>query len=369
MKVLIAPDKFKSSLTARQVSEIIQKTLSVKGITTEVCPLADGGEGTAAILTELCGGRMVAVTVHDPLMRLISASYGISPDGSKAYIEMAQASGLWRLKKEEYDPGRTTTWGTGELIIHALESGARQIILGCGGSATNDGGCGMAAALGWKFFDEAGESFIPSANSLHRITDISAEQFSPFVKTASFKVISDVTNPLAGPHGAAFTFGSQKGATPETVIKLDEGLRWLDKIFQKISRRSYDNLPGAGAGGGMGAGARFFLNAEWEQGIDFLIKASGFEQKIRTADLVISGEGKLDHQSIHGKVVSGVAALCRKHYRPLWVVCGINELSTNELEDFGINRVLSTVSVSGSLDESISRPDWWVERAVLAAFQ
>lgn len=369
MKVLIAPDKFKSSLTAGQVSEIIQRALSVCGITSEVCPLADGGEGTAAILTELCGGRMVAVNVHDPLMRPISASYGVSPDGSTAYIEMAQASGLWRLKKEEYDPGRTTTWGTGELIIHALESGARQIILGCGGSATNDGGCGMAAALGWKFFDEAGESFIPSGNSLNLIADISADQLYPFVKTASFKVISDVTNSLTGSHGAAFTFGPQKGATPETVIKLDEGLLWLNKIFQKISCKSYDNLPGSGAGGGMGAGARFFLNAEWEQGIDFLIKASGLEQKICNADLVVSGEGKLDHQSIHGKVVSGVATFCKKYNRLLWVVCGTNELSADELEDFGINRVLSTVSVSGSLEESISRPDWWVERAVLAAFQ
>lgn len=369
MKILIAPDKFKSSLSAHQISEVIAKNLSGRGYRPTACPLADGGEGTASILTELAGGRLISVSVHDPLMRIVTAAYGLSPDGSTAFIEMAHASGLWRLKKNESDPRVTTTAGTGELIVHALDSGVKKIILGCGGSATNDGGVGMAAALGWKFFDFADQEFIPTGGTLVNLQRIEDNLIHPRIRQVSFMVISDVTNPLTGSNGAAYTFGPQKGADVNSVKRLDEGLIHLDRIFSKYSGRSFDSLPGSGAGGGMGAGARFFLNAEWVQGIHYVIQASGLEEKIKESDLVITGEGKLDHQSLQGKVVSGVSMLCKKHERPLWVICGINELDGEEIRLLGAERIISIGNLAGKMEESMRRPAYWIDQAISQAFQ
>ena len=369
MKVLIAPDKFKSGLSAFEVAACIESALQPFGIQTEVCPLADGGEGTGTILTNLCGGKILSARVHDPLTRPVEASFGLSPDGKTAFIEMSQASGLWRLKREEYNPEVTTTYGTGELIVRALESGAVKVVLGCGGSATNDGGAGMAAALGWKFFDSAGKEFIPSGGTLKNIRSVSGEAVHPLLRSSAFTVISDVTNPLTGPHGAAFTFGPQKGADKNSVIKLDEGLMHLDKVIAQLSGKSFDIIPGAGAGGGMGAGAMYFLNAVPEQGIHFVIRASDLERKILNADLVITGEGKLDHQSLQGKVVSGISGLCKKHYKPFWIICGINELGPEAFDNLGAAQVISLSEIAGSPEESISQPAFWIEKAVTNAFQ
>ena len=369
MKVLIAPDKFKSGLSAFEVAACIENALQPFGIETEVCPLADGGEGTGTILTNLCGGKILTARVHDPLMRTVEASFGLSPDGKTAFIEMSQASGLWRLKREEYNPEITTTYGTGELIVRSLELGAVKVVLGCGGSATNDGGAGMAAALGWKFFDFADQEFIPTGGTLVNLQRIEDNLVHPRIRQVSFTVISDVTNPLTGSNGAAYTFGPQKGADVNSVKRLDEGLIHLDRIFSKYSGRSFDSLPGSGAGGGMGAGARFFLNAEWVQGIHYVIQASGLEEKIKESDLVITGEGKLDHQSLQGKVVSGVSMLCKKHQRPLWVICGINELDGEEIRLLGAERIISIGNLAGKMEESMGRPAYWIDQAISQAFQ
>jgi glycerate kinase len=369
MKILIAPDKFKSGLSAFEVAECIDRALKLPGIETEICPLADGGEGTGRILTKLCGGKIFTAKVSDPLMQSVEASFGLSPDGKTAFIEMSQASGLWRLNKATYDPGRTTTYGTGELILRALESGASEVVLGCGGSATNDGGAGMAAALGWKFFNDSGADFIPTGFTLKDIRSISDEKVHPLVKAAGFTVISDVTNPLTGPQGAAYTFGPQKGADAEMVIRLDEGLIHFVSLIARMAGKSFDSVAGAGAGGGMGAGAMFFLNAKPERGIDYIIRASDLERKVLDADLIITGEGKLDHQSLHGKVVSGIAELSQKHQKPFWVVCGVNALGNDALSRLGAERVISLTEVAGSPEESVSRPAFWTEKAVSMVFQ
>lgn len=368
MKILIAPDKFKSSLSAHQVSEIISRNLSALGHEVIICPLADGGEGTAAILTQLSEGSMATVMVSDPLLRNISASYGLSADHSTAFIEMAQASGLWRLGKDEYNPEKSTTLGTGELIRHALDSGVKKIILGCGGSATNDGGTGMAAALGWKFYDRNDQEFVPTGGNLNEIIRIDDASIHPRIHQTTFTVISDVTNPLTGPEGAASVFGPQKGADPVVVKKLDEGLLHLDDLFVRYSGKSFDCLPGSGAGGGMGGGARFFLKAEWEQGIIFLIRAAGLEKKIISSDLVITGEGKLDRQSFQGKVISGVADICKKHNRRLMIICGINELEDEALVSLGAERILSLTALAGNPAESFSRPEFWIGKAISEHF-
>ena len=367
MNILIAPDKFKSSLSAREVTDTLAAILLQAGHGVTDCPLADGGEGTSFILTESCGGSLVEILASDPLMRQVRCSYGISPDGRTAFIEMSQASGLWRLHHTEYNPGVTSTFGTGELILHALNSGVREIILGCGGSATNDGGAGMAAALGWQFLDPFGKSFLPTGDTLHQISALSHENVSPLLNQVTFTVISDVLNPLTGPKGAAFTFGLQKGATADQLIHLDHGLRKLNELFHKYSGRSFDDLPGSGAGGGLGAGARFFLNARWDLGIHVVMNRTGIEDKIQHADLVITGEGKLDQQSLDGKVVSGVASLCKKHGKRLIIVCGVNELTAEASAPLHAERILSLAEVAGSEEAARAQPQFWMEKLISEA--
>jgi len=364
MNILIAPDKFKSSLSAREVTDTLAAILLRAGHGVIGCPLADGGEGTSFILTESCGGRLVEVLASDPLMRHVRCSYGISPDSRTAFIEMSQASGLWRLHPEEYNPGVTSTFGTGELILNALSLGVREIILGCGGSATNDGGTGMAAALGWQFLDPFGKSFLPTGDTLHQISALSQEKVNPLLNQITFTVISDVLNPLTGPKGAALTFGLQKGATADQLIRLDYGLGKLDELFQHYSGQSFDDLPGSGAGGGLGAGARFFFHATWDLGIHVVMDRTGIENKIKCADLVITGEGKLDRQSLDGKVVSGVASLCRKHGKRLIIVCGVNELTAEESKPLHAERILSLAEVAGSAERARAQPQIWIEKLI-----
>lgn len=364
MKILVAPDKFKSSLTADEVAQCIGDSLLHRNHQVIAIPLADGGEGTSKILTGISGGSTVLVTANDPLFRPVNCSYGVSSDGFTAFIEMAEASGLWRLKKEELNPATTSTWGTGELIMHACKSGVREIILGCGGSATHDGGCGMAAALGWEFFNEKGISFVPVGHNLDEIVEISGKNKFPILDEIIFKVISDVENPLTGLNGAAHTFGPQKGAGAALVEKLDSGLLHLDRLFHKSSGYYFNDLPGAGAGGGLGAGARFFLNASWELGINFLLNRLGLEDRVIEADLVITGEGKLDPQSLKGKVISGLAELCHRHHKPMWIVCGINEFDKIPEELPAVTKILSLSAAAGSEQAAIEDPAFWLEKVI-----
>lgn len=323
MNILIAPDKFKGTLTASQVCRAIRDGLAPLGPAVEVreLPLADGGEGTLDVFAA-GGGKIVNVPVHDPLMRPISASFGLSADGKKAYIEMAKASGLWLLRQEEYDPLHTTTFGTGELIRESIERGATEIFLGIGGSACNDAGTGMMAALGMKFLDVNDHELVPCGKSLRKIAKVDDSSLMPRVRRIITTALSDVTNPFYGPAGAAFTYGPQKGATPEGVNELDKGLRQVAEVVRKHSGIELQTMAGTGAGGGIAGGAVAWLNARIRPGVEVIFETQQFDSAIAWADVVITGEGKLDHTSLLGKVVSGVAEKSSASHKPLILICG-----------------------------------------------
>ncbi|HEX8060704.1 MAG TPA: glycerate kinase [Cyclobacteriaceae bacterium] len=345
MRILICPDKFKGSLTASEVCDAIEAGILKKYPDAEITklPLADGGEGTAHILTQFFKGKTIKVKVHGPLFEEVEAEYGTDNTGTLAFIEMASASGLQLLAKEKQDPLETTTLGTGELIKHAVDHGAKKIILGIGGSSTNDAGIGMASALGFKFFHENGELLKPIGKNLIHIARILAPRsLLPVI------ALCDVNNPLFGPNGAAHIYGPQKGATPEAVELLDEGLMNFEKIARKTFGKSPD-FAGAGAGGGIAGGASIFFNLEVKSGISFLIETMGLVEKIMAADLVITGEGKIDRQTLAGKVVATVA----KYSKRTIAVCGICELRKNEMEKLGISDVISLVDPFTAPEEAI----------------
>ncbi|MEP2667792.1 MAG: glycerate kinase [Cyclobacteriaceae bacterium] len=353
MKIIIAPDKFKGSLTAREVCEIVQSELLKKFPEAEIIsvPLADGGEGTCDLLTQLSDGKRIEVNVHDPLQRMITAGYGISGDGNTAFIEMAAASGLQLLQPRERNCTITSTYGTGQLIVHALEKGVKEIVMGIGGSATNDAGLGMAKALGYRLFSHTDEELEGIGSDLIRLNHIDSSHKHPKINDTQFITLCDVINPLYGKDGAAHVFAQQKGATDDEIVMLDQGLQNFATIAEKIEL----NFSGAGAAGGLGAGTKFFLNAEIFTGIDFLIRYTGLEEKIKDSDVVITGEGKLDHQTLSGKVVSGVASLACKHHKKLIVMAGSCELDQEQINEMGIAQVITLQDQHISESEAINK--------------
>jgi glycerate kinase len=342
VNILVAPDKFKGSLSAMEVCQAVEQGLLESGIkhTLTAVPLADGGEGTFDLLLHYFKGTRYPVTVTGPLFHPVSASYGISQNRTTALIEMASASGLQLMDVDKRNPLYTTTYGTGELIRKAIDRGVRTIILGIGGSATNDAGIGMAAALGYEFFDNTHHILKPVGENLLRLHTISDKNVSPALRKVEFIVLCDVTNPLHGRQGAAYVYGPQKGATSETIPLLDAGLRNFEAIAKDFFKRNID-FPGAGAAGGLGAGTRLFLDAELHKGIDYILRATSLEKKIQHSDLVITGEGKLDTQSLSGKVVMEVTRLAASLQKPVIVICGKNELSDADTFRSGIRSVLS----------------------------
>lgn len=284
--------------------------------------MADGGEGTVETLISSLGGRYMEVTVHDPLMRPVSAKYGILSDGITAVIEMAAASGLPLLEKHERDPFVTTSFGTGELIKSALEHDCNKIILGMGGSATMDAGTGMAQALGIIFRDYRGMNAGMGGGSLNRITKIDFSHTDPRLKDCNIIAVSDVNNPLTGKNGAAYVYGPQKGATAEKVKLLDENLRHLSGIIRRYLNVDVENTPGAGAAGGLGAGLLAFLNAILEPGFDLIARMVGLNHWIQWADLIITGEGKMDVQTSFGKVPTGIARIANRLKKPVVAFTG-----------------------------------------------
>ena len=339
MKILIAPDKFKGSLSAQQVCDAIAEGIYSKHPNWSITktPLADGGEGTSEILTSISGGRIIKCKARDPLFREIDSSFGVSADGKTAFIEMAKASGLQLLKESERDPLHTSSIGTGDLINEALNRGVNKIILGCGGSATNDGGIGMVSALGVSFLDLDQQDLKPIGGNLDKITTINSKGIKSTVSGCKFILLSDVNNPLTGPNGAAFVFGKQKGATDEEIILLDKGLRSFASI---LNNPDFTEFLGAGAAGGFPVSAKAFLNAEIQSGIQFIMSYSDIESKIKQTDLVITGEGKFDQQSLGGKVIKGLSSICLKYKKPMWVLCGVNEVRDDELRTLGIENVI-----------------------------
>lgn len=346
MNILVAPDKFRGSLEAAEVCDAVTDGVKKAYPNAKVTaiPLADGGEGTSRILTRQAKGSEVAVTVMDPLNRQIKATYGLSEDHHVAFIEMAAASGLGLLKTEERNPLRTSTFGTGQLIVDALDRGVKKIILGIGGSATTDGGIGMAEALGYAFKDAEGHTLLPNGESLGKIASIDAHNADQRLALISVVVACDVTNPLFGKEGAAFIYGPQKGADPEMVVQLDQGLENLAQVATRAFGRDVSLVPGAGAAGGLGAGCMWFLNAELKDGISIVMEQCNIGSLVSNADLVITGEGKVDEQTLAGKVVKGLAALCKSHRVPLAVVCGTLQITPEQAKDAGMTYAVSVLN-------------------------
>ncbi len=340
MRVLIAPDKFKGSLTAPQVCDAIEMGVLTRFPEAWITklPLADGGEGTMKILTEHADGELIRATVHGPIFERVEAEYGLDAEGT-AYIEMAAASGLQLLEPSKRNPALTTTFGTGELMLDAIERGAKQIVLGIGGSATNDAGIGMAAALGYRFLDLHGDDLEPIGKNLERLTQIDESGAHPALKAIDVIALCDVNNPLYGEQGAAYIYGPQKGADADTVVQLDRGLRRFHEVATKTFGRSPD-FAGAGAGGGIAGGASVFFRLQVRPGIDFLFEKLRVREQIETADMIITGEGKMDRQTLAGKVVATVAREGLAAKKKVFAVCGICELRKNETEKMGITNVL-----------------------------
>ncbi|RAJ95592.1 glycerate kinase [Larkinella arboricola] len=352
MKILLAPDKFKGSLTARQVCDAMTEGIRLAYPQANVIafPMADGGEGTAEVLTLATGGEWITVPVLDPLGRSIEASYGISSDRQTAFIEMSQASGLRLLQRHDYNPLKANTFGTGQLILDAFKQGVSHLVLGIGGSATNDGGTGMAAALGWQFLNDQGKPLIPCGGNLTQISRI-LPPVQPVHLTID--VACDVTNPLVGPNGAAAIYGPQKGASVEDIAILDEGLRHLADLIADQFGVALAEIPGAGAAGGMGAGALFFLNASLKEGVNVVIEQTRFADHLPGADLVLTGEGKIDNQTLQGKLISGIACQTRRSGIPAIALCGTLEANPAEITTLGLTAAFSVLTHPQSLDEAL----------------
>lgn len=354
MKILICPDKFKGSLDARGVCRAIEEgVLRIHPDAEVTCsPMADGGEGTCALLTEIHQGTIVDVQVKGPLFTPVTARYGLSVDGQMAFIEMAEASGLTLLSADERNPMLTTSYGTGELIADAIGRKVKKIILGIGGSATNDAGIGMAAALGFVFCDAGGEELKPVGENLIHLCHIKTDRVNPGLNDVSIIALCDVTNPLYGADGAAFVYGPQKGGDDSQLKLLDAGLRNFRRVVHRQLRIPVD-FPGAGAAGGLGAGARVFLSADIRRGISFLMESSALASHIAEADVVITGEGRIDEQTFSGKVVSEVLRLASAARKPVVVVCGRCEIPVGDIQSRGIAHIVSLVDQQTSEDSAM----------------
>ena len=351
MTILVATDKFKGSLNATEACSAIKKGILQYDNTIKVltCPMADGGDGSLDVLEQYEPLETISISVYDPLMRPIKAAYKINKD--MAYIEMAAASGLMLLDKKERNCMYTTSFGTGQLILDAIQKGVKNIYLFIGGSATNDGGTGMATALGYRFLDQFNKELLPIGQSLLEIAKIDDSNLLFNKNNITVKVISDVQNPLTGQQGAACVYGAQKGANIEEIKLLDKGLNTLAKQLVKQAYPDINQLSGAGAAGGLGGGAVAFLGAEMISGVSFFIQKTALETQIKKVDLVITGEGHLDHQSLAGKVIDGVCRLAKQYKKPAMILCGRSEFK--QIPSLSIKRIYSIMDISTSEKEAM----------------
>ena len=351
MKVIIAPGSFKGSLSAGEVSQSIGEGFRevIEDAEITILPMADGGEGTVEAIVEGSGGRYVDVPVRDPLGRPIKGKYGVVGE-EVAVIEMAMASGLMLLEEHELNPLITTTYGTGEMIRSALESGFKKIYVGLGGSATNDGGLGMAQALGYSFLDHEGNELGFGGLSLGEIDRIDSTNKHHLLESAEIIVLSDVTNPLCGINGASHVYGPQKGATEEMILELDRNLKAFSNKLREQLDVDIEMIVGSGAAGGLGGGMIAFCNASIEPGVERVMDILDLDTLLEDADLVITGEGKIDSQSIYGKVPVGVAKRAKKHGKPVIVISGSKDDNIDQVYDAGIDLVLDIIHRPMSLE-------------------
>ena len=340
-KCVVVSDSFKGTVSSREICAIAQRVIPRHFPACEVVciPVADGGEGTVDCFIQAMGAQRVKITVTNALGEKSSAAYARL--GELAIIEMAAAAGLPQVG-ERRCPGTATTYGVGELIAHAVDSGCRKILLGLGGSATNDGGCGCAAALGVRFYDADGQSFVPVGDTLGRIARIDTARADALLQGVELTIMCDVTNPLYGPTGAAYVFAPQKGADAEKIKSLDAGLRHFGDVLRSQLGIDVSQMPGAGAAGGMGAGCVALLGGTIQSGIDAVLDVTGFDRQLEGADLVITGEGRIDSQSADGKVVSGVARRTRAKGVPLIAIAGGIADSAGAVYDIGVSAMFST---------------------------
>ena len=367
MRIVVAPDSFKGSLSSIQAANAIEKGIIGAAQTcrepVEVIkvPIADGGEGTVEAIITANKGEIVKTRVLDPLGREIDSFFGILPDNS-AVIEMAAASGLNLLGDDERNPMKTTTYGTGQLIKEALDYGCKRIIIGIGGSATNDGGVGMAQALGVSFLDEEGNQIAFGGGELSKISKIDVSLLDPRIKDTVITIASDVKNPLCGPNGASAVYGPQKGATPEMVETLDRNLKHLAKTIHEQLNIDILNVPGSGAAGGLGAGLMAFLGAKFCLGIKLVTELARLEEKIQRADLVVTGEGSTDYQTLFGKVPHGIADTAKKYSKPVICISGSLGKGYEQLYNEGIDAFFSIVNRPMSLEEAMNNAEVLLEQ-------
>ncbi len=365
MKVLIAPDSFKDCLEAAEVARYLAQGISRVVPDAEInrIPLADGGEGFVQTMLSALGGDRIVVPVADPLMRDVAAFYGILPDGT-AVIEMAAASGIEHLSRAERNPLITSTYGTGQLMLDAMQRGCRKIMIGIGGSATNDGGVGMATALGYRFLNEQGQEVPFGGGSLHQIKRIDFSSVNHLVGETAVYVACDVNNPLTGPRGASAVYGPQKGATPDLVRQLDDNLTHLATLLRKYLNVDVLELPGGGAAGGLGAGLVAFCGGRLQAGFDIVKEQTRLEEAVRTADIVLTGEGKMDRQTAQGKTPWGVAQLARQYNKPLYAFAGFLGDGYRELYNEGFTSIFALPNGPASLDSCIANaPDLLADSA------
>ena len=354
MNILIAPDSFKDALSSREVANYLKAGM-IKVIPDglfDLVPLADGGEGTVETILSSVKGETIRITVHDPLMRQISSFIGFIP-GRTALIEMAAASGLMLVSEGERNPWVTTSFGTGELIKTALDNDCKTIILGIGGSATNDAGVGMAMALGVKFLDEKNNPVSVGGGEVGRIRKIDISGLDARISDTEILVACDVTNPLTGLDGASVVYSPQKGADTGMVKELDANLVSLARVIKEQSGKDVETLPGAGAAGGMGAGLVAFLDAKLVRGFDLVASVTRLEQKIENADIVITGEGKVDGQTPFGKTAFGVAQLAKNHKKPVILVAGTIAEGAEVLYSMGVSAMMSVINKPMTLEEAL----------------
>lgn len=356
MKIVIAPDSYKESLSALDVATAIETGFREIYPHAEYVkvPVADGGEGTVEAMVAATQGHIVQVSVTGPLGEPVNAFYGLSGDMRCAYIEMAAASGLESVPPTRRNPLLTTSWGTGELIRHALDAGVSQIIIGIGGSATNDGGAGMAQALGAKLLSAGQQQIAPGGGALETLTRIDLSELDPRLADCRIDVACDVTNPLTGPQGASAVFGPQKGATAAMIERLDRGLQHFAQIIDRDLDIDVLSLEGGGAAGGMGAALYAFCGANLRPGIEIVTDALGLADLVADADLVITGEGRIDSQTIHGKVPVGVAKVAKRYNVPVIGIAGSLTADVAVVHQHGLDAVFSVLYSVCTLDEALA---------------
>ena len=369
MKVVIAIDSFKGSLTSTEAGQAVAIGIlqQFPQCQIKLLPIADGGEGMLTVMLNTVEGEVQYLTAHNPCMENIRTSYGISADGTTAFIEMANISGLPLIRKEQQNPMKTTTYGTGELIRDALEKGCTQFIIGIGGSATNDAGIGMLQALGFEFLDKKYQPLGFGGEILGKIDSINIRKVDPKVKRAHFIVACDVQNPFYGPNGAAAIYARQKGANDAMIEELDRGMQAFAQVIQRETGKDISMIPGSGAAGGMGGGMLAFLNAELRSGADLLLDLSHFESQIEGADLIITGEGRMDRQSLMGKITGKILEAGKRKEIPVIAFAG-SIADIEILESAGFKGLFATKPDSMPLEEAM-KPDIAIQniRSALAS--